>query len=125
MLLLAGCAATAGPADNNGARDAKQIAKIDDALKGLTPGTPQSCIDQSLVRDVKKFQNTILYQYSRREIYRNNTSDGCSGLQYGDVIVSRTMTGQLCSGDIIHTVASGGPGLTGTCALGPFIPYRR
>ena len=122
-VVLAGCAANGGPPP--GPTDPKELAKIAEALKGLTPGAPQSCIDQTRVRDVQKFQNTILYKYSPREIYRTDVGSGCAGLRYGDIIVSRTISSQLCSGDIIHTVAPGSHIPSGSCGLGKFTPYKR
>lgn len=126
ILLLAGCAAQQGGASGDPAGlTAREAGKIAAALKGLTPGQPVTCIDQSRIRDTRKFTNTILYQYSPREIYRVTTTPGCTGLRYGDIIVSRTTTDQLCRGDIIRTAAPNGAGPTGTCALGSFVPYRR
>jgi hypothetical protein len=122
-LLLAGCAASADTPP--GTTNPKQLAEIADALKGLTPGKPETCIDQTRVHNIKTFENTILYQYSPREIYRNDTSGGCAGLRYGDIVVSRTPTGQLCRGDIIHTVSPGSRTMSGACGLGSFVPYRR
>jgi hypothetical protein len=126
ILLLAGCAAQQGGASGDPAGlTAREAGKVAAALKGLTPGQPVTCIDQSRIRDTRKFTNTILYQYSPREIYRVTTTPGCTGLRYGDIIVSRTTTDQLCRGDIIRTAAPNGAGPTGTCALGSFVPYRR
>lgn len=120
--LLAGCAA-----DQSGrsAADARQVARIAHALQGLTPGKPRSCIQQSRVNQVKTFKDTILYEYSPREIYRNDTSGGCTGLRYGDTIVSKTSGDQLCQGDIIHTISLSSRVPSGSCGLGAFIPYRR
>ena len=123
-VVLTGCAANGGPPP--GPTDPKELAKIAEALKGLTPGAPQSCIDQTRIRDVKKFQDVILYVYSPREIYRNDVTPGCFGLRYGDPIVSKTTTSQLCSGDILRTFSPGGPNMpSGSCALNSFVPYRR
>ncbi|MBY8829010.1 hypothetical protein [Hephaestia mangrovi] len=123
-ILLAGCAANGD--SPSGAKNPKQLAEIADALKGLTPGKPVSCIDQTRIRDVKKFEGTILYQYSPRLIYRNDVSGGCTGLRYGDPIVSKTYSSQLCRGDIIHTFSPGTPNISsGSCGLGSFVPYTR
>lgn len=126
IVLLAGCSAehAAAPGDPD-AQTARDAGKIAAALNGLTPGRPVSCIQQARIRDMKKFTNTILYEYSPREIYRVTTTPGCNGLRYGDIVISRTTTGQLCRGDIIRTAAPNGAGPTGTCALGSFVPYRR
>ena len=122
--LLAGCAASADAP--SGPQNTKQAAELADALKGLTPGRPQSCIDQVRIRDVRKFPGTILYIYSRDEIYRNDVGGGCQGLRYGDPIVSRTPSGQLCSGDILRTFSPGTPNIpSGSCSLGSFVPYTK
>lgn len=122
-VLLAGCAT--GTNSPPGTTNPKQLAEIADALKGLTPGEPKSCIDQTRVQNVKKFEGTILYVYSPREIYRNDV-DGCQGLRYGDPIVSKTYSGQLCRGDILRTFSPGAPHMpSGSCALNSFVPYTR
>lgn len=122
-LSLVGCAgATDAPVANN-PRQAERIAA---ALKGLLPGKPLTCIDQRRVQGTKRFDGTILYQYSPREIYRNNVTGGCVGLRYDDPILTRTPTTQFCRGDIIRTVSSSAPHMvTGSCALGSFIHYTR
>jgi len=124
ILLLAGCS-TQQAIDHGGGPTPREAGEIADALKGLTPGAPVTCIDQSRVENVRKFTDTILYFYSPREIYRVTTTPGCTGLRYGDPIVSRTPTDRLCRGDIVRTVAPGAAGPTGSCALGSFVPYRR
>jgi hypothetical protein len=110
---------------NPSALTAKEASEINDLLKGLSPGEPQSCIQQTRVTQSHAFTNTILYEYSPREIYRVTTTPGCTGLRYGDIIVSRTPSGNLCRGDIIRTVSPGSSIPSGSCALGDFIPYRR
>lgn len=123
-IAIAGCAT--GADNGPGTTNPKQLAAIAKALDGLTPGEPRSCIDQTRVRDVKKFDGTILYVYSPREIYRNDVTPGCAGLQYGDPIVSRTVSTELCSGDILRTFSPGTPNIqSGSCALNQFTPYRR
>lgn len=126
LLALAGCDAQhAHIFGDPPALTAREAAEISDTLKGLTPGKPQSCIEQSRVTQVQKYTNTILYEYSPREIYRVTTTPGCSGLRYGDILVTHTTTGELCSGDIVRTVSPGANMPSGTCALGMFTPYRR
>lgn len=121
-VLLAGCAANGPPAGPS----PKQLAEIADALKGLTPGQPKTCIDQTRVQNVKTFEGTILYIYSPREIYRNDVSGGCQGLRYGDTIVSKSSTTRLCRGDIITTMSRTSPPMfSGSCGLGDFVPYTR
>src|SRR3546814_8880230 len=88
-MLLGGCA-TAQNQAAEADRRAKAEIQIADALKGLTPGEPKSCIDQTRVHNVRKFAGTIIYEYSPREKYRNNVSDGCFGLSRGDILVTKS-----------------------------------
>src|SRR3546814_7216472 len=76
LMLLGGCA-TAQNQAAEADRRAKAEIQIADALKGLTPGEPKRCIDQTRVHNVRKFAGTNIYEYSPREKYRNNVSDGC------------------------------------------------
>src|SRR3546814_11041499 len=112
-MLLGGCA-TAQNQAAEADRRAKAEIQIADALKGLTPGEPKSCIDQTRVHNVRKFAGTIIYEYSPREKYRNNVSDGCFGLSRGDILVTKTPTTQLCRGELITTVSPGSRMPSGT-----------
>jgi hypothetical protein len=125
LLLLTGCAAHGAPGGQPSAMDAKQAAELASTLKGLTPGTPVQCIQQTRVTDMHKFPDMLVYEYSGREKYVNKTAGGCFGLKYGDIVVTRTISGELCSGDIIQTVSPNSRIPSGSCALTDFIPYRR
>ena len=124
LALLGGCASAHNQAAE-AERRAKAEIEIADQLKGLTAGEPKSCIDQTRVHNVHKYAGAIIYEYSPREKYRNNVSDGCFGLSRGDIIVTKTPTSQLCRGDIITTVSAGSRIPSGTCGLGDFIPYKK
>ncbi|MCM8729518.1 hypothetical protein ACFO8O_00860 [Hephaestia sp. GCM10023244] len=125
LVLLGGCATTAQDQAANADRQAKTEAEIADTLKGLTPGEPKSCIDQTRVQNVRKYAGAIIYEYSPREKYRNNVSDGCFGLSRGDIIVTKTPTSQLCRGEIITMVSPGSRMPSGSCGLGDFVPYKK
>ena len=125
VLLLAGCAAQGAPSGQPGAMDTKQAAELASELKGLTPGQPVQCIQQTRVTDMHKYPDTLVYEYSGREKYRNNTTGGCFGLKYGDIVITHTISGELCSGDIVQTVSPNSRIPSGSCALTEFIPYRR
>lgn len=123
-LLAAGCTMT--PRDTTGpAQHARAEARIADALEGFSAGPPQRCIDRTRVIRIQKYTDTILYEYTPREIYRVTTTPGCFGLARNETVVAQTPTTQLCSGDIIFTTDSTARTPTGSCSLGDFIPYRR
>ena len=126
-LLLIG-SASALSADTKGykARQAAaDQAELDKQLAGLVSGKPQTCIDQRRNVDTSRIGDTILYKFSRREIYRVDTGGGCYGLSRGDAIVTKTYGSQFCRGDIVDTVDLTSRIPSGTCTFGDFIPYRR
>ncbi|WEJ97992.1 MAG: hypothetical protein P0Y59_13595 [Candidatus Sphingomonas phytovorans] len=117
---LTGCAASATPQN-----DARDEAKLAAALAGLTPQKPVSCIDNYGSASIKAYGATILYEVGRGLVYRTETGGGCEKVGRGDVLVTRSISGRLCSGDIAQTYDSTSRFLTGSCSLGAFTPYRK
>lgn len=120
LLLLAGCAATAESADTA----ARDRTRLDKALAGLTPGAPMRCLDPVRVTQVRGFPGTILYVQARGIVYRNDVQGSCPGLRYGDTVITQSIGPRYCSGDLVRTRSPVGP-VSGSCALGDFIPYRK
>lgn len=125
LLLVSGTAALSGDQGYRQRQAAKDQLALDRALAGLVPGTPKQCIDQRRFFDTQRVGDTILYKYSRREIYRTDTSGGCFGMRSGDAIVTRTTTGSICRGDIVRTIDLASRVPSGSCVFGAFIPYKR
>lgn len=132
-LLFLGVAAPSA-ADNRGrenrkAAEARQAAKdqaeLSKQLAGLVPGKPQECIQQRSYNDSSRVGDTILYNFSRNDIYRTDTNGGCFGLRRGDAIITKSYTGQLCRGDIVQTVDLVSRIPSGSCTFGPFVRYRK
>ena len=124
VLLLVGSAALS--ADSYRARqEAHDAAALAQALDGMTPGAPTSCINPRLINDTQRIGDKILYKTSRREVYVSDTGGGCFGLRNGDAIVTKSYTGEFCRGDIIHTVDLPAHMPTGSCTFGDFVPYRK
>ncbi|MBX9859879.1 MAG: hypothetical protein K2Y20_09855 [Sphingomonas sp.] len=125
LLFAMGCAETprqtAAVADRKTADEVK-LARL---LKGYTPGPPQSCLPQF----TRQFRtqgvgDTLLYSENRRVIYRNDTT-GCTGVERGDVLLTQNYQSQLCRGQIATTYDAISQNITGGCAFGDFIPYRK
>ncbi|WP_374942629.1 hypothetical protein [Sphingomonas sp.] len=126
--VLAGCTPSAAQQGRIDTRAATAQTKLDAALAGLVPGKPTSCLplSNSSQYQTEGYGPTILYKFSRGLVYRNDTNGGgCEGIARGDVLVTRQVGGQLCSGDIGTTVDSTSRFQTGSCALGRFTPYRK
>jgi len=106
-------------------RQSEIDAELAQELAGKVAGTPVSCISTSRVRSSKNVgDQTLLYEVSANLVYRNDPVGGCSGLQYGRTLITRTPSTQLCAGDIAR-VADLQTGMeTGSCAFSEWVPYR-
>jgi hypothetical protein len=120
-LLLTGCATTAGTEQS----DARDQARLEKALSGLTPGEPLRCIRRDQFNEIRTFEGTVLYVAGRGRMWRNDVVGNCPGLRRGDIVVSRTFGSQYCDGDIVQTRTPMGGSLSGSCSLGKFTPYTR
>lgn len=125
LMLLAGCAMTPAEVAQRDARDAKNVTRLADRLRGYQPGEPTSCV-RLLGRssNVSIYGDTLVYRDGAR-LWRTDTGGGCFGLRNDDIIVTRSFNSQMCRGDIVSTVdrASGFP--SGSCTYGDFIPYTK
>lgn len=121
LLLLAGCATTAGTEQS----DARDRARLDKTLAGLAPGESLRCIRRDQFNEIRTFNGTILYVAGRGRMWRNDVVGNCAGLRLGDIVVSKTFGSQYCDGDIVQTRSPQGGFMTGSCSLGKFTPYTR
>lgn len=124
LLLGTACTPTDGQLQAEADRAAGARAALDRELAGLTPGQPQSCIEQSRVRSSRGFGDTIVYQGLGRDRYVTRTSGGCE--QYSSnqgYIVTRTPSTSLCRGDIATVIDRTSRQQIGACSFGDFVPY--
>jgi hypothetical protein len=117
-------AIAAAPRDTR-AEDAKTQAALAKELAGLTAGPAQACISTFETRDssVTSFGDTLVYRTAGRTRYVSHTS-GCSGVGGDNILITRSPSTQLCSGDIATTVDRTSRIQSGSCSLGEFTPYR-
>ena len=102
--------------------DAQKLAA---ELSGLVPDKPVDCIDRYQATQTQAYGGTILYRVSRGLVYRNDTGGGCENMARGDILVTRSISGRLCRGDIGRTISPVSRAPTGSCALGSFVSYRK
>lgn len=124
LLVAGGLMIAADKPDRRAQEKAENDAKIAVALKGLTKAETTDCIPLRETYSTDRIGDTILYKTGRKLIYRNDTTGGCYGLDRGDIIVTKSYTGQLCRGDIARTVDPTSHMPSGSCALGSFTAYR-
>jgi hypothetical protein len=121
-LLLAACATGADTAPQ---LTEKQTQTLEKELAGKVPGEKVSCISQFPQTNMRVISNQVLlYKVNSKLIYKNELLGSCSGLSRGDTLITKSFGSQLCRGDIAHTADLTIGTLSGSCALGDFIPYR-
>jgi hypothetical protein len=123
-LAATGCAATPEQQARTAGRQATAASDLQTTLAGYTAGTAQICLPLSNPRRTRYYGDTILYEVNGNLLYRTDTTGGCT-LQQQNILVTRSVMGRSCSGDIITTVDSGSRFPTGSCAFGEFVPYRK
>lgn len=121
ILLVAGLTG----ADAAQQRPDPAMAKIEKQLRGLNAGAPSRCLRRDKANQIMTAEGVILYVAGRGRAWRNDVVGHCNGLARGDVVVTRSISGQLCEGDIVQTRAPTGGMFTGSCSLGKFTPYTK
>ena len=124
-IALSSCAMTPAETARADAAKAKTQADLDKALAGLTATDTSDCAPPSMQpSSLKAYGSTLVYTVSRKLKYVNRTSGGCEAVDNGDILVTKSVSGRLCRGDIARTVMPSGHMPTGSCALGDFVTYR-
>lgn len=122
LLLLSAC--NAGVATEP-VRSAKAETRASQWLNGKLAGATRSCIptreaDQQRIID----ERTILFRANGNKVYRNDIPGGCNGLDERSTLIRRTISPDICSGEIFE-VRDAGTGFTyGACSFGEFTEYR-
>lgn len=120
VLLLGGCMTEEGP-DPSPAVEA-ELAR---ALEGRVALPPGPCVNLRDLGGNRTVGDAIIFGDNGRRIWVNRPAGGCPSLDFGRSLRTRTVTGQLCRGDIVTVFDP----VTGTeyggCGLGDFTPYDR
>ena len=124
-LLLAMLVATASAKSEETPKlDAGEARDLAKALDGKVAGKPVSCVSTFRGENLRAVgDHVLIYRVSKKLTYRNDLQGACHGLRFGDTLVLRVWGDQYCRGDIAHVVHLPTGSLSGTCALGDFVPY--
>lgn len=124
-LIATGCATDASR-ESRLKVQAQEATRLDAALAGFTAGKPLTCLPNRDVHGPEAYgDRTLLFRVGRNLIYRTDTHGSCRAISRGDILVTQQFSSQLCSGDLARTADRLTGFETGSCALGPFVPYRR
>ncbi len=94
-------------------------------LEGREAGPPVRCVNQRDLRGTRSADGAIVFDGPRNTLYVNRPAGGCPSLDFGRVLVTRSATGRLCSGDIARVVDPLTRSMHGSCGLSEFTPWRR
>ena len=106
-------------------RTARAEQKLAAQLQGKVPGPPVSCLPPYRTNDMIVIDdNTILFRESRNKVYRQDPPGGCSPMGSGGyTLVTKSISSQMCRGDIVQVTDLRSGIIAGSCALGDFVPY--
>jgi hypothetical protein len=125
LALVTGC--TAASAGQSAEMQANSEAKLAAALRGYDQsGPPVSCVNQRDLGGNRSAGDAIIFSGNRGTLYVNRPAGGgCSDLQFGRALITRTSGSQLCRGDIASVFDPVSHTEFGGCGLGDFTPYKR
>jgi hypothetical protein len=127
FLTLAATACAEGPPSKAALKQqATEARRLDEALAGLIPGKPISCIESRLANGPESYgETTLLFRMGSKLIYRTETRGTCRDVGNGRALVTRTFGSRLCRGDIASVADLTAGFSTDTCVMGDFVPYRK
>lgn len=106
-------------------RSARAQKTYDGMLAGKVAGQPVRCLPTFRSNDLVAIdESTILFR-DGRTVYVNQPLGSCYGLgRFNNTLVTKTLGGNLCRGDLARVVDLTTGVNAGSCALGDFVPYR-
>ena len=119
---LTGCAMQDAPVVQT-ERDRAELARA--LADRSVAGPPMRCVDLRQVGGNRAIGRDAIVFTQGTRVYLNRPSGDCSALRYGNTLVTRTMGGELCRGDIARVVDPVTRTIRGSCSLGEFVPYER
>ena len=124
-LLLLPALAACGISAAERPRSERAQTRLTRALDGKIAGEPRQCISRFRRNELEIVdRNTLLSKNGRNLVYRNDPEGGCGGLDPSRTIVTTSINGDLCRGDIVRVVDQTSGFLVGSCAFSDFVPYQ-
>jgi hypothetical protein len=130
LLIATGAVAMLGAASaaQQATRTPEAQQKLSKALAGRVAGQPLNCINdfRSEIRMTVIDDYTLLFR-DHGVVYVQQPPGGCANIsnKTNALTTRRSSTNQLCAGDINQVVQPSSGIFRGSCAFGPFVPYRK
>ena len=122
-IALAACAVSRDgpmPADPEG------DARLSEALAGRTAGDPRNCVRSQEVRNARGAgPNVILFDGPGDLVYVNRARGSCPKIESWHAISRRSISTNMCTGELIRVFDPNSGIEYGGCSLGEFVPWRR
>ncbi|RRN65046.1 hypothetical protein [Caulobacter sp. 602-1] len=120
-LVLAASGASA--ADHPNPEGEAKLAKL---LEGRVAGKPVHCINLRATDSSEIIEGTaIVYKGPGGRLYVNRPRGGADSLRRDDILVTKTVTSQLCNIDVVTLVDPLARFPRGFVNLGDFVPYAK
>lgn len=127
ILLASACLAAGCTSDEPVDMTADDEAKLGAKLAGYEPaGPPERCVNmRDLQGNESAGETAIVFDGTGGRKWVNRPAGGCPSLEFGRALRTRTISSQLCRGDIATVFDPVSRIEYGGCGLGDFEPYRR
>lgn len=121
VVVVAALAAASGAVANPAGE-----ARLAQRLEGRTAGKPVDCIRLREVRGSEVIDGVaIVYEMPGGRLLVNRPRSGADSLRRADILLTRTMAGELCSPDPVELIDSLSYFPRGFVSLGAFVPYTK
>jgi hypothetical protein len=101
-------------------------ARLAQRLEGRAAGKPVDCIRLSDVRGSEVIDGVaIVYEMPGGRLLVNRPRSGAGSLRSADILLTRTVAGELCAPDAVELVDSLSYFPRGFVSLGAFVPYTK
>lgn len=90
---------------------------------GKVAGPALTCLRREETRDLQVIDDTTIAFRNGRTLYINKLASACAGLDGSYALLTRSLDGELCRGDIADFADLTTRTIVGSCSLGEFIPY--
>lgn len=122
VLVLAACANT--PSERPFQRTAENEQRLSQWLEGRTPRGSTGCVPQFSAREQRIIDaRTILFRGAGGGTVYRSEIRACPQLDRNSTIIRRSISPQLCEGEIFEVRDAGSPFPEGSCTFGPITRY--
>jgi hypothetical protein len=94
-------------------------------VAGREAGRPVDCLTLRNVRSSRILDRTAILFESGGTLYLNRPSAGAELLAADKAIVTKSIVGQICSGEAVQLFDAASGVQSGSVFLGKFVPYRK